>query len=135
MEPGIPAHCAILFSFAGPGHGDAVLLQFAFMESSRMLMELLWRGQTVGKKMMGLRVVDEQGLKLRVSQVVIRNLLRFVDMLPFLCTRWSGVLFSSRAQRLGDLAAGTVVIRTVKSEPGCGGCWQVSSTPSGNPSH
>ncbi|WP_113959714.1 RDD family protein [Roseimicrobium gellanilyticum] len=98
--------------------GVAVLMQFAFVEGMRMMMELLWRGQTVGKKLMGLRVVDEQGLKLRASQVVIRNLLRFVDMLPLFYALGGLVsLFNARAQRLGDLAAGTVVVRTVKTQP------------------
>ncbi|HSI62699.1 MAG TPA: RDD family protein [Candidatus Saccharimonadia bacterium] len=98
--------------------GVAIMLQFAFLEGMRMLMELLWRGQTIGKKALGLRVVDEQGLKLRPSQVVIRNLLRFVDVLPaFYALGGLVSLFSARAQRLGDLAAGTVVVRTVKSQP------------------
>lgn len=98
--------------------GVRIIMQFAFLEGMRMIMELLWGGQTVGKKLMGLRVVDEQGLKLRASQVVIRNLLRFVDMLPALYAVGGLVsLFSARAQRLGDLAAGTVVVRTVKTQP------------------
>lgn len=98
--------------------GMTILIQFAFLEGMRMVMELVWRGQTVGKKLMGLRVVDEQGLKLRASQVVVRNLLRFVDMLPaFYALGGLVSLFSPRAQRLGDLAAGTVVVRTVKTQP------------------
>lgn len=100
------------------GVGFGIVLQFAFVEGARMLMEIIWRGQTVGKKVLGLRVVDEQGLKLRISQVVIRNLLRFVDMLPALYAVGGVVsLFSPRAQRLGDLAAGTVVVRSIKSHP------------------
>ena len=44
--------------------------------------EWFWRGQTLGKRLLRLRVMDEQGLRLRPSQIVIRNLLRFVDCLP-----------------------------------------------------
>ena len=44
--------------------------------------EWYWRGQTVGKRLLRLRVMDAQGLHLQFSQIVIRNLLRFVDMLP-----------------------------------------------------
>lgn len=100
------------------GVGMIVLLQFILMEGFRMIMELLWRGQTVGKRLMGLRVIDENGLKLRPSQVVVRNILRFVDILPvFYALGGLVCLFSKRSQRLGDLAAGTVVVRTIKSSP------------------
>lgn len=100
------------------GVGFTILIQFIFIEGSKMIMELLWRGQTIGKKVLGLRVVDERGLKLRPSQVVIRNLLRFVDGLPLFYALGGVIaLFNSRSQRLGDLAAGTVVVRTVHSIP------------------
>ena len=45
-------------------------------------LEWFWRGQTLGKRVLGLRVMDEQALRLELSQIVVRNLLRFVDMLP-----------------------------------------------------
>ncbi len=100
------------------GVGMRIFLQFAFVETSRMVMELIWRGQTIGKKLMGLRVMDEQGLKLQLFQVVVRNLLRWVDMLPaFYGLGGVVALFSARSQRLGDLAAGTVVVRSVKIVP------------------
>ena len=79
--------------------------------------EWLWRGQTVGKRLLRLRVVDAQGLRLQLSQIVIRNLLRFVDMLPaFYLVGGLACLLSRRGQRLGDLAANTIVIRTPKVE-------------------
>jgi uncharacterized RDD family membrane protein YckC len=100
------------------GIGLMVLLQFIFIESASMLMELFWGGQTIGKRVLGLRVMDERALKLRPSQVVLRNLLRAVDFLPgFYALGGAVSFFSSRAQRLGDLAAGTVVVRTIKSTP------------------
>ena len=74
--------------------------------------EWWWRGQTLGKRVLRLRVVDERGLRLRPSQVVIRNLLRFVDQLPaFYLVGGTTMLLTRHAQRLGDLAANTVVIR------------------------
>jgi uncharacterized RDD family membrane protein YckC len=78
-----------------------------------MVFEWWWRGQTVGKRVMGLRVVDDRGLGLRPGQVVVRNLLRAVDSLP-VCYLVGGVavVLSRHCQRLGDLAAGTVVIRS-----------------------
>jgi hypothetical protein len=81
--------------------------------------EWFWRGQSLGKRMMRLRVVDAQGLRLKFSQIVIRNLLRFVDMLPLLyLVGGVACLISRRAQRLGDLAANTIVVRIPKvTEP------------------
>jgi uncharacterized RDD family membrane protein YckC len=100
------------------GLGVTILMNFIFVEASRMVMELLWRGQTLGKKILGLRVMDERGLKLQPSQVIVRNLLRAVDALPMFYALGGIVsFFSPRAQRLGDLAAGTVVVRTVKTSP------------------
>lgn len=113
-----PLFTALQLIGGDAGIGVTILIQFIFIEGSKMIMELLWRGQTIGKKVLGLRVVDERGLKLRPSQIVIRNLLRFVDGLPLFYALGGVIaLFSARAQRLGDLAAGTVVVRTVHSIP------------------
>ena len=75
-------------------------------------LEWLWRGQTLGKRALGLRVMDARGLKLHVSQIVIRNVLRAVDMLPILyMVGGISCAVSRYAQRLGDIAANTVVVR------------------------
>jgi uncharacterized RDD family membrane protein YckC len=77
------------------------------------------RGQTVGKRLFRLRVIDADGLRLQFHQVVTRNLLRFIDMLPFFYFV-GGVtaLLSRSCQRLGDIAANTIVIRHPRlSEP------------------
>ena len=75
------------------------------------------RGRTIGKRLLRLRVVDAQGLKLTFGQVVLRNLLRAVDFLPaFYFLGGVSSVLSSRCQRLGDIAAGTVVVRQPKSE-------------------
>ena len=80
--------------------------------------ELLLGGQTIGKKVLRIRVVDERGMKLTPSQVVIRNLLRVADMFPiYYAVGGMFALFSRRCQRLGDLAAGTVVVRSLKASP------------------
>jgi len=78
-----------------------------------IVLEWAWRGQTIGKRVFRLRVVDAEGLRLQFDQIVTRNLLRFVDMLPLLyfvggLTCW----LTRKCQRLGDIAANTVVIRT-----------------------
>jgi uncharacterized RDD family membrane protein YckC len=81
--------------------------------------EWWWRGQTVGKRLFRLRVVDAEGLRLQFNQVVTRNLLRCVDSLPVLY--FVGGVFcwlSPKCQRLGDLAANTIVIRAPRlAEP------------------
>jgi uncharacterized RDD family membrane protein YckC len=73
--------------------------------------EWRWRGQSFGKRLLRLRVIDASGLKLQLSQIIIRNLLRPVDLLPA-CYLLGGVFSfcNRRSQRLGDLAANTVVI-------------------------
>jgi uncharacterized RDD family membrane protein YckC len=76
-----------------------------------IITEWYWQGQTLGKKLLRLRVMDEQGLRLQFSQIVIRNLLRFIDSLPALyLVGGLFCLFNKRAQRLGDFAANTIVI-------------------------
>lgn len=84
---------------------------FALSIGYPMVMEWYCRGQTVGKRILRLRVMDEQGLRLQFSQVVIRNLLRFVDSAPgFYLLGGIASVLSSRSQRLGDIAANTIVV-------------------------
>ncbi len=95
-----------------------ILLYFVISIGYYIVLEMVWRGQTFGKRMMRLRVIDANGLKLKPSQFVLRNLLRFVDSLPILYFLGGLVaVVSSRSQRLGDLAAGTVVIRIPEIRP------------------
>jgi uncharacterized RDD family membrane protein YckC len=94
----------------------AVLAYFLVSIGYGIALEWSWRGQTVGKRLLRLRVVDAEGLRLQFSQIVIRNLLRFIDMLPaFYFVGGLACLASRRAQRLGDIAAGTIVIYTPKA--------------------
>jgi len=77
--------------------------------------EWIWRGQTVGKRLLGLRVVDARGFRLEPSQVMVRNLMRAIDMLPVLYLVGGVACFFHRHhRRLGDVAAGTVVTRPPK---------------------
>lgn len=74
--------------------------------------EWRWRGQTVGKRVFRLRVVDAEGLRLQFDQIVTRNLLRFVDSLPlFYFVGGLACWLSPKCQRLGDIAANTIVVR------------------------
>jgi len=75
-----------------------------------IVLEWRWRGQTLGKRLLGVRVVDGQGLRLQFPQIALRNLMRFFDMLPVLyLVGGTAALLSAKGQRLGDLAANTVV--------------------------
>lgn len=77
-----------------------------------IFLEGLWNGQTVGKKVFGLRVIQESGVRISWLQAVLRNLARPVDRLPvFYLVGGLAALFTPSQQRLGDLLAGTVVIR------------------------
>lgn len=90
-----------------------IVLFFAIYLVYGGLTEWFWRGQTIGKKLLGLRVVDARGLRLEPAQVVVRNLMRFIDAMPALyLVGGVACVFSRHRQRLGDLAAGTVVVRT-----------------------
>ena len=76
------------------------------------LFEGLWRGQTPGKKFCGLRVIKDAGYPISFYDAVLRNFLRAADILPIgygvglIC-----MSTTSRLQRIGDLVAGTMVVR------------------------
>lgn len=89
----------------------ATVSYFLLSQGYRMTAEWRWRGQTLGKRLLRLRVVDERGLRLSFAQVALRNLLRFVDVLPgAYLVGGVAALMNRRGQRLGDLVAGTLVI-------------------------
>jgi uncharacterized RDD family membrane protein YckC len=75
------------------------------------LFEAFWRGQTPGKRVMKLRVIKDTGRQITLFEALARNLIRYVDYLPGLYL--AGVvtmLCNRRNKRLGDLAAGTIVV-------------------------
>jgi uncharacterized RDD family membrane protein YckC len=80
--------------------------------------EMVWNGQTPGKRAAGVRVVRQGGAPIDLRSSCIRNLLRPADLLPA-CYLLGAifVLLTPRRQRLGDLAAGTVVIRERVAAP------------------
>ncbi|MBB5878546.1 MULTISPECIES: RDD family protein [Xanthomonas] len=70
-----------------------------------------WRGQTLGKQALGLRVVARDGAPVGWMAAITRNLLRTVDMLPFgYAVGLIACLFDAHSRRLGDLVAGTLVV-------------------------
>jgi uncharacterized RDD family membrane protein YckC len=88
------------------------LLSFSVLWGYPTLMETLWRGRSIGKAALGLRVVTIEGAPVRFRHAAIRATLGLVD---FLLTSGAGaiiaVLLTRRSQRIGDLVAGTVVLR------------------------
>lgn len=108
----------IIVSLAGVAIGERVaggmmlLAWFLLDWLYPVIFEAGKRGATPGKRALGLRVVQATGSPITFGQSVVRNFLRFIDGMPFF-TYGFGVtscLATKRFQRLGDLAAGTVVI-------------------------
>jgi len=117
LSAGSVAGSAFLSFGDGPGAGTLflalfILAVFAITNGYFMLFEILWNGQTPGKRMLGIRVIRENGYPMRPIDAVIRNLVRIVDWLPG--AYGIGVvtmLLNKRAKRLGDFASGTIVVR------------------------
>ena len=81
--------------------------------------EWLWAGQTPGKRMLKLRVISEGGGPAPAGAIFLRNVLRIADLIPFAAPYGLGgiVMFANRrAKRIGDFAAGTIVVRE-RAEP------------------
>ena len=109
----------------GAGLSFSLAIVASFVVSSGYFAFCEWRfqGQTVGKRVMNLRVVDDRGLNIDFYQALIRNLLRGVDALPslhllggFFVVPFYGVgvvsaMLNDRQKRVGDFAAGTLVVK------------------------
>lgn len=78
--------------------------------------ELFWNGQTPGKRMLSIRVLRSTGYPATLADVLVRNFVRIIDMLPPVSYGIGviAVMVTPRGQRLGDLAAGTVVVKDQK---------------------
>jgi uncharacterized RDD family membrane protein YckC len=129
---------AISFSVISKGAGIwtfAILvfalfsLQFGYFA----LFEALWNGQTPGKRWTHLRVIKDSGRPINAYDAILRNLLRIVDSLPTMyATGLITMLISRENKRVGDYAAGTVVIHE-KPLQGVSSIWQQSATPTQPP--
>ncbi|HWQ91561.1 MAG TPA: RDD family protein [Clostridia bacterium] len=107
-------YLAVVLALISSGFATAfyTLAYFVISIAYGIACEWGWRGQTVGKRLLRLRVVDAEGLRLQFNQVVTRNLLRFIDALPVFYFVGGVVCWlHPRCQRLGDIAANTLVIR------------------------
>ena len=89
----------------------AGLISFVFFWGYYIFFEILWNGQTPGKRWVGLRVIRLDGTPVGASEVVIRNLIRIIDFLPTAYGIGVVTMFiNPSSRRVGDLAAGTVVV-------------------------
>lgn len=88
------------------------LINFGLIWGYYLAFELLWNGQTPGKRLAGTQVVRVSGAPAGFSEIAIRNIVRIVDFLPFAYAVGFVVMFSNRrARRVGDFAANTLVIK------------------------
>lgn len=94
------------------------IASFLIWMSYFVIFEWAWNGQTPGKRWLKLRVIREDGRPITFWEAAVRNLLRFFDLLPppFYSMGLISVFISSRDQRVGDLFAGTVVVREREAE-------------------
>ncbi len=105
---------SIPLAFLGDfGQGLYACLMFLTMWAYTIVQEAIW-GRTLGKRVLHLRVVAQDGAPIGWMASITRNLLRTVDMLPFgYALGLLSSLFDPHGRRLGDLVAGTVVVHDV----------------------
>lgn len=90
-----------------------ILLVFVLWFGYFVIFEWRWNGQTPGKRFLKLRVIREDGRPVTFWEAAVRNLLRSFDMMPapFYSIGLISVFCSAQDQRIGDMFAGTVVVR------------------------
>jgi uncharacterized RDD family membrane protein YckC len=92
--------------------GIIVLLLFLFHWGYFTLFEALWNGRTPGKRVAKIHVIHRSGRAISFVEALARNLVRFVDYMPgFYAVGMIVMFFSKLNQRLGDMVAGTLVVR------------------------
>jgi uncharacterized RDD family membrane protein YckC len=116
----IAAWIAFVGTNAAGGVGDALfaLTFFLIFLAYDVAFEVLASGRTPGKRWSGLRVVRSGGQPVGFLTSCIRNILRLIDILPgFYLVGVVSILLTKRNQRVGDLAAGTIVVRARRGRP------------------
>ncbi|MBV8724003.1 MAG: RDD family protein [Candidatus Eremiobacteraeota bacterium] len=92
-----------------------VVVVFAVFFGYFIVFEALWNGQTPGKRLLGIRVVRDGGYPIDFGASLIRNLIRVGEAtLGYYLLSMVSALLSSENKRLGDLAAGTIVVRDAR---------------------
>ena len=95
-----------------------IILLFLTFSGYFAFFEWIWSGQTPGKRWLKLRVIREDGRPITFWEAAVRNLLRSMDMMPapFYSIGLISVFANTRDQRVGDMVAGTVVVREREAE-------------------
>jgi uncharacterized RDD family membrane protein YckC len=95
-----------------------IIVLFLILSGYFAFFEWIWSGQTPGKRWLKLRVIREDGRPVTFWEATVRNLLRSFDMMPapFYSIGLISVFVSSSDQRVGDMVAGTVVVREREAE-------------------
>ncbi|WP_162601387.1 RDD family protein [Occallatibacter savannae] len=89
-----------------------LFLIFLFNWGYFTLFEAFWNGRTPGKRVAGIRVIERSGRPIGLFESMARNFIRYVDQIPFFYAVGAIAIFVTKDhQRLGDLAAGTLVVR------------------------
>jgi len=88
-----------------------ILVVFLIFFAYFIVFEAIWNGQTPGKRLLGIRVVRDGGYPLDLGSSVLRNLIRVVEAAFMYIPSAISALVSAQNKRLGDLAAGTIVVR------------------------
>lgn len=105
------ASVQLLVLFGEAGMGLILLSGFALEWFMPVLFEVLWHGQTPGKRALGLIVLHDDGTPVGWAASFIRNAMRFVDMLPVAyAAGFFTTLLTADGKRLGDLVGGTIVV-------------------------
>lgn len=96
----------------------SIILSFLIFAGYFTFFEWIWSGQTPGKRWLKLRVLREDGRPITFWEASVRNLLRTFDIfpMPFYSIGLISVFVSNRDQRIGDMVAGTVVVREREAE-------------------
>lgn len=113
--------------------GFAILILFYFLLyfGYFAFFEIIWNGQTPGKRKIGIRVIKDSGRPLTPAESIGRNLMRIVDWMPiFYAVGIVSAIFTKENKRLGDLVAGSLVVRE-SSFNELKPAWQAAQAPSG----
>jgi uncharacterized RDD family membrane protein YckC len=88
-----------------------ILVVFLIFFGYFIIFEAVWNGQTPGKRLLGIRVVRDGGYPLDFGSTVLRNMIRVIEAFFLYIPSAVSALVSAQNKRLGDLAAGTIVVR------------------------
>lgn len=102
----------VMVGLSGFATALGIVVYFLLDWGYGIALETAWSGQTVGKRVLGLRVIQRSGVRIGFYHAALRNLARPVDRLPlFYLVGGLTALLNDSHQRLGDMLAGTLVVR------------------------